>query len=215
MGSSRNLRLAAMAVWRRGSLASLHHEHNPRHRPNPGPERQLRVAGARAAKRRGRVVDPAVAGPVLAEAEAPLEDHAHPEHPSSRRPCRRQPRDQGGDRLHHRRPRPTARAFPASTSRSTTATAIASARPRPRSSSCRATPAATSPMPSASRRPCSAATRCSPWAAAAVRGHAGADVDARSAACARCPTTRGSTARTSTRSRTPASRSPSRPTTGS
>ena len=69
--------------------------------------------------------------------KAPLEDHPYPEYPSSRRSRRRQPRDQGGDRLHHRRARgATARASPASTSRSTTATATASARPRRRSSSC-------------------------------------------------------------------------------
>jgi hypothetical protein len=35
---------------------------------NPGPERQLRVVDARTAKRLVGVVDPAVAGPVLAEA---------------------------------------------------------------------------------------------------------------------------------------------------
>ena len=41
--------------WRnKAALLTLQHEHNPRHRPNPGPERQLRVVDARAAKRLGR-----------------------------------------------------------------------------------------------------------------------------------------------------------------
>ena len=154
------------------------------------------------------VVDPAVAGPVLAEAEKRrwkithiLNTHHHGDHVGGNLEIKKAtgctivgPRQRPGAHPRHRRRGRRRRPLPVRRGRGRD---LLRAGPHA---------AATSPMRSATRRRCSAATRCSRWAAAGCSRARRSSSGRRSAACARCPTTCASTAPTNTPSRTPALR---------
>ena len=114
------------------------------------------------------VVDPAVAAPVLERLQRHgLDARLDPVDPPPRRPHRRQPRAQAGDRLPDRRAEEGRGAHPRDRSRAGRGRPLRARRAAAaRSSRRRATPRATSATGSPRPRRCSAPTRCSRSAAA-------------------------------------------------